>query len=549
MLNQLLAKSFPLPQSRLTKSAFLFLFLPIGEEYKIRYNACMKNNYKPTVLIILDGWGWREDPTDNAIAAAQKPFFDSLWQNYPHCLLQASGEAVGLPAGQIGNSEVGHMTIGAGKTIDTDLVRISKAIADGRFASNPVFQQLFNQVKTKNSTLHVMGLIGPGGVHSYQEHLIAFLRAAKDAGVTKIAIHAFLDGRDLAPQSGAGYLKELETELTTLGIGHIATVIGRYYAMDRDQNWDRVDLALDAIARGQGEQISGQSPDEAVAAKYQQGQVDEHLKPLVFPPPTGEAETLKPDDAIFIFNFRADRVRMITKRLLDQQVANHWLLATMTEYEQSFGLPVAFPPALINTTLAKEISQASLSQAHIAETEKFAHATYFLNGGVEQAYPGENQILIESRKDVATHDQAPAMRTPEITTAAIAAIEQGTDFLFINYANADMVGHTANVPAIIVAIETLDYELKRLVTKIEAVGGVALITADHGNAELNRDPLTGAPHTAHTTNPVPCLVTIKDCALHNGTLANIANTVLRLLGLPENPTMAPDLLVSQPDQN
>lgn len=502
-------------------------------------------------MIILDGWGYREDPKDNAIAAAKKPNWDALWAKYPHCLLAASGPAVGLPAGQIGNSEVGHMTIGAGKVIDTDLVRISKAIEQGRFADNPVFRQLFKQVEDHNSTLQVMGLIGPGGVHSYQEHLIAFLRAAKEAGVKRVLIHAFMDGRDLAPQSGAEHLASLQSEMAKLGIGRIASVCGRYYAMDRDSNWDRTELALSAIEKGQGEIISDRSPAEAVREKYQNGEVDEHLKPLVFPDPSDQPGILSKNDAIFVFNFRADRVRMITGELLKRQAENGWLIATMTEYGQSFHLPVAFPPVPIESTLAKEISRAGLSQAHIAETEKFAHATYFLNGGVETAYPGEKHILIDSRRDVATHDQAPEMKAKEIADAAIAEIEAGTDFLFINFANADMVGHTAKVPAIITAIETLDREIGRVAEKIAAAGGVALITADHGNAELNRDPLTGAPHTAHTENPVPCLITMTGVSLAaNGSLDRIAATILALLGLPKAAEMSAGLLdpLTSPDK-
>jgi len=496
----------------------------------------MNKKYKPVVLIILDGWGYREEKKDNAIATANTPFFDHLWQTCPHSLLQASGPAVGLPEGQIGNSEVGHMTIGAGRVIDTDLVRISKAISSGEFKNNPVFQQLFNHAKENNSTLQIMGLVGPGGVHSYQEHLIAFLEAAKEAGVTKIAIHAFLDGRDLPPQSGADYLAELENELDKLGVGQIATVIGRYFAMDRDSNWDRVELALNAIQKGEGEMIENKKPSEAVREKYALGEVDEHLKPLIF-----SADHLSKNDSLFIFNFRADRVRMISRKLKEQASEMNWLIGSMTEYEQSSGLLVAFPPVNIESTLAKEVSRAGLTQAHIAETEKFAHATYFLNGGVEQPYPGEEQILIDSRKDIATHDQAPEMKAKEIADAAIAKIEAGTDLIFINFANADMVGHTANVPAIITAIETLDTQLKRVVEKTNEAGGAVLITADHGNAELNIDPATGARHTAHTTNPVPCILTVGD-KIKNGTLANIAPTILELMGLPRPTQMENSLL-------
>jgi len=503
----------------------------------------IEKNKKIVALIVLDGWGYREEKTNNAIASAHKPFFDSLWTEYPHSLLSASGPAVGLPEGQIGNSEVGHMTIGAGQITDTDLVRISKAIQDGEFKNIPAFTKLFEHLKQYNSTLHIMGLIGPGGVHSYQEHLMAFLQSAKTAGLKKIAIHAFMDGRDLAPQSGATYLEEINQKLIELGIGHIATVTGRYYAMDRDSNWNRLDLALSAITKGQGEIIKNISPAEAVRQKYKNNEVDELLKPMVFLTKDEQPTMLEKNDGIFIFNFRADRIRMITKKLKEQKDELNLDIVTMTEYEQDLNLPVAFPPIKIDNTLAKEISLAGLTQAHIAETEKFAHATYFLNGGVEQAYPNENQILISSHKDVATHDQAPEMRAKEITDKALEQIELGTDFLFINYANADMVGHTANVPAIIKAIETLDEQLRRLIEKIEEVKGIAIITADHGNAELNINPETGKPHTAHTTNPVPLIITDKNIKIiSGGTLVNLAGTILKLLNIKAPANMASSLI-------
>lgn len=519
----------------------------------------MPNTYKPVALIILDGWGQREETKDNAIAAAKKPFFDSLWVKYPHTLLAASGLAVGLPAGQIGSSETGHLTIGAGKIVDTDLSRINQAVADGSFAQNPVFTGLFDAVKNHNSTLHVMGLIGPGGVHALDEHLLAFLRIAKNAGVAKVVIHAFLDGRDTPPQSGAGYLAKLETAIAGIysnlngGAGQcqIVSITGRYFAMDRDQNWDRLAKFLDALTNGRGEAApAGQKPSEALALKYAAGADDEHLPPIIFPPADRQPTTLAPNDAIFIFNFRPDRVRMLTRKLMAKQAENNWTIATMTEYDQDFNLPVAFPSTDIPNTLAGEIAAAGLTQTHIAETEKFAHATYFLNGGRTAPYPNEKQILIPSRKDIATHDQAPEMKAREIADTALAEIAAGTDFIFINFANADMVGHTANVPAIITAIQTLDRELKRVVEAVLVAGGVALITADHGNAELNVDPQTGAPHTAHTVNPVPFIATNSDFTLaENGSLANIAGTALKLLDLPKPDAMEEGLLRAYPLSN
>jgi len=497
--------------------------------------------YKPVVLIVLDGWGYREEMKDNAIASAKKPFFDHLWQTYPHCLLKASGPAVGLPEGQIGTSEIGHLTIGAGQVVETELVRINKSITDGTFGQNPAFQKLFTWVKENNSTLQVMGLVSPGGIHSHSDHLYAFLATAKDAGVTKVAIHAFLDGRDDPPKSGADYLVDLENKIKEIGIGHIASVCGRYFAMDRDHNWDRTDIALKVITEGQ-EEISALSPSEAVRARYEQGESDEYLKPLIFSGLDGQTTSLTPNDAIFMFNFRTDRLRQLAHKLKEQMIAKNWNIATMTDYGDDLDLPAAFPNIKVADTLAKEISQAGLTQTHIAETEKFAHATYFLDGGGEKTVPGEKQILIESRKDIATHDQAPEMKAKEITDIALKEISAGGDFIFINYANADMVGHTANVPAIITAVETIDGELKRIVEAVTAAGGVALITADHGNAELNVDQATGKPHTAHTTNPVPCLLTTTDFKLRDGTLANIAGTILKLLELETPKKMERNLI-------
>lgn len=492
----------------------------------------MDKKYNTVALIVLDGWGYREETKDNAIAKSRKPFFDSLWKKYPHTLLSASGLSVGLPEGQIGNSEVGHMTIGAGKIIDTDLVKISKAIVNREFHNVAAFCSLFEHVKKNNSTLHVMGLVGAGGVHSHQEHLLAFLRTAKTAGVSRVAVHAFMDGRDLPPQSGSVYLAELESVLTDLGIGKIATVSGRYYSMDRDKNWDRLKLSLDAIEKGEGEIHKESSPSIVVEEKYLSGEVDEHLRPMVFLGENDEIMTLGENDGVFIFNFRADRVRMISKKLKEEKSKLNLAIVTMTEYEKDLGFPVAFSKTDITTTLAREISSAGLSQAHIAETEKFAHATYFLNGGVEEVYPKEKQILVESRKDVVTHDLAPEMRAKEITDKAIEEVEKGIDFLFINYANLDMVGHTANVPAIIKAAEVVDSQLRRIVEVLDQKNGVAIITADHGNAELNLDQTTGKPHTAHTTNLVPCIITDVSCKLKSeGNLSNLAGTALYLLGL------------------
>lgn len=493
----------------------------------------MADSKKTVALIILDGWGYREEILNNAIKAAKTPVFDSLWSQYPHALLEASGLAVGLPEGQMGNSEIGHTTIGAGTVIPTDLVRIGEAIKNNTLAQNKVLVELFDFVKKNNSTLHIQGLLGDGGVHSHSEHLFAILRAAKQAGLTKVAIHVFTDGRDTPPQSAAKYLKELEALIAEVGVGRIASVSGRLYAMDRDNNWDRLAKVEEALFECKGMICTLKSPAVFLEELYGQGAVDEKLEPIIFTDETGEGIKIQSNDAVFFFNFRADRARMLSQKILAKACEHNIKFATMTEYDASFTCPVAFPSPVIVTTLAKEISQAGLTQAHIAETEKFPHATYFLNGGVEEPYPGEVHILAPSRKDVLTHDLAPEMRAKEIADHAITEINKGTDFIFINFANPDMVGHTANVPAIITAVETVDRELGRVLTALKQKEGVALITADHGNAEVNVDPETGERHTAHTINPVPAIVTKEVVVLNNGTLTDIAPTVLALLNLPK----------------
>lgn len=501
--------------------------------------------FKQTALIVLDGWGHREDAQHNAVAAAKKPFFDMIWKEYPHTLLEASGLAVGLPEGQMGNSEIGHTTIGAGTVIDTDLVRIAKSIKSGEFNRLPAFVTLFDHVKRHSSTLHVKGLIGNGGVHAHQDHLVAFVKAAKHAGISNIAIHAYTDGRDTAPQSAAQFLRELESDLEKIGVGFIATATGRFYAMDRDNNWDRVKVAENALFEARGSvQKPGMLPSDVVAELHTKGILDEHLEPLVFLDKNGKSYPIRPNDAVLFFNFRADRARQISKKMLERAATDNICYATLTEYDKNFKCAVAFPPRIIETTIAKEVSAAGMTQAHIAETEKFPHATYFLNGGTEKPYPGETHVLLDSRKDVKTHDEAPEMRAEAIADKAIEQIEAGSNFIFINFANPDMVGHTANVPAIIKAVETVDTQLKRVLDALNARGGVAFVTADHGNAEVNIDPKTGEKHTAHTINPVPAIVTDKTLRVAAGGLTDIAPTMLALLGIKKPSGMTGRILVS-----
>jgi len=492
---------------------------------------------KPVCLIILDGWGHREEKENNAIAQAKTPFFDSLIARYPHTLLDASQESVGLPHGQMGNSEIGHMTMGTGRVIDVDLVKINKAAAAGKFNTNPAFVELFAHVKKYNSTLHVTGLVGIGGVHSHQDHLLAFLKAAVAAGIKKIAVHAITDGRDLPPQSGAQYLKELEGVFADLGCGAIATVHGRFYAMDRDKNWERLAKTEAAMFAGEGKIYRGAVPSEVLTGLYKDSVVDEHVEPMVFLDETGKGWPISQNDGVFFFNFRPDRARQLSERIIAHRQELNLCFVTLTEHDKTLGALVAFPQKDISDSLSETLASAELTQSHIAETEKYAHLTYFFNGGHEQPHAREQFFLIESHRDVPTHDLAPEMRAQEIADKAVERIKTGDDFVVINFANADMVGHTANAPAIITAVETVDRVLKQVVDEVITHHGIAIVTADHGNAEVNRDPVTDERHTAHTINLVPFIVASESADIHlstatkPGTLADIAPTILTLMHL------------------
>lgn len=500
----------------------------------------MKNKLarKPVVLVVLDGWGVFDGREHNAIELADTPFFDRLWQDFPHATLDASEEKVGLPVGQMGNSEIGHMTIGAGKIIANDLVRISQAIKDKSWEENPAFMALFDHVKKHNSTLHVQGLLSPGGVHSHMDHLAAFLQLAKQAGMTKVVIHAITDGRDTPPQSAAQYLKKLEDVVEEVGIGFIATATGRFYAMDRDNNWDRLEKMEAAIFSCRGTICQLKKPSLVFEELYKRGMMDEHIEPIVWLDEKGQSYPIKGNDGVFFFNFRPDRARMLSRRVIERSRQSNLCFVTMTQYDKSFECLVAFPPVGIETTLAAEVSKASLRQAHVAETEKYAHATYFLNGGRQDPHDGEVQVLVESRKDVMTHDLAPKMRAEGVADKTIEQIRQGAEFIFVNFANADMVGHTGNEPAIIEAVEEVDRQLERVVEAAIGQGGVVLVTSDHGNAEVMVDPVTNERHTAHTLNLVPAILTDASCSLaKRGTLADIAPTVLALLGIRQPKVM------------
>lgn len=497
----------------------------------------MDINIRQIALIVLDGWGYREEKKDNAIAEAKKPIFDNLWEMFSHTTLKASGLAVGLPEGQMGNSEVGHMTIGAGRVLDQDLVRINKAISSGEFKNNSVLKALFEHVTKNDSTLHTAGLVSSGGIHSHITHLFAFLEAAKNYGIKKIAIHVITDGRDTPPQSGSGYIKELEDFIESLGVGEIASVSGRLYAMDRDKRWERLAKAEEVMFKGKGT-VCNIRPSEYLDNLYKENKLDEQLEPFVCLNKEGHTYTLNKNDGFFLFNFRADRMRMLAEKIMEKPKEDNIYLVTMTDYGKDISCPIVFSPIKVKTTLGKIISENGMTQAHIAETEKFAHATYFLNCGEETPYKGEKQILVQSPKGVLTYDLDPKMSAAGVADEAIEQIEKGTDFIFINFANVDMVGHTANVPAIIEAVEEVDKQLGRVIKVLHKDNGIACITADHGNAEINIDQITGLKHTSHTSSLVPFIITDTTKALHEGTLADVAPTILGLYGIskPEEMT-------------
>ena len=464
--------------------------------------------YDLAALVILDGWGCAPAGPGNAVELADTPVFDELWRRYPHTTLNASGEAVGLPAGQMGNSEVGHLTIGSGRVLDQDLQRINRSIEDGSFFENPALKAAF----AKGGDVHLLGLVSHGGVHSHIDHLKALLRFAPE----RTWIHAFTDGRDVSPTSAAKDLAELPAD-------RIATVAGRYYAMDRDKRWDRTQRAFDAIVEGEGEHA--EDPVAAVKASYERGVTDEFIEPTVI---TGRPR-LGRDDAAIYFNFRPDRARQLSKLLLD----GGFDLTTMTRYSDELDCPVAFGEQKVDETLAQVLAEAGLRQLHAAETEKYAHVTYFFNGGREEEWPGETRILVPSPREVGTYDKKPEMSAEEVAARFCEELDQnGYAFAVVNFANPDMVGHTGVIPAVVRAVETTDGCLGRVVETVERLGGVSLLTADHGNAEKLLEPDGVSPHTAHTTNPVPLIVTDPAARLREGgELKDLAPTALAYLDL------------------
>jgi 2,3-bisphosphoglycerate-independent phosphoglycerate mutase len=486
--------------------------------------------YPLVALVILDGWGCAPPGPGNAVDLADTPVFDELWRTYPHTTLAASGEAVGLPYGQMGNSEVGHLTIGSGRVLFQDLRRVNRAIADGSFFENPALVDAFARAREKEANVHLLGLVSYGGVHSHIDHLRALLDLAeRQSTAERTFVHAFTDGRDVSPHAAVRDLAELPAD-------RIATVAGRYYAMDRDHRWERTDRAFAAI--WSGAQKAAADPVEAVRESYESGITDEFVEPVAI---NGRPRIARADEAIF-FNFRPDRARQLSQRLIE----GGFSLTTMTRYHDDFPCPVAFAEQEVHETLAEVLAERGLRQLHAAETEKYAHVTYFFNGGREQQWPGEKRILVPSPRDVPSYDHKPEMSARGVAQEVVAALDgDGYSFLVVNFANPDMVGHTGSIPAVIAALEATDACLGDVLAAVERAGGVALVTADHGNAERMLEDDGESPHTAHTTNPVPLVVTAADVELREGgELSDLTPTVLALLGMAQPEAMGGRSLIA-----
>ena len=507
---------------------------------------------KPTALIILDGWGHRDPAEDNAISNANTPFWDNLWQNHPKTLINTSGMFVGLPKGQMGNSEVGHMNLGAGRVVYQSLTRIDKDLEEGKFQENPVLCSAVDKAVNGGHAVHIMGLLSPGGVHSHEDHILAAAELAAGRGAKEIYIHAFLDGRDMPPRSAMPSLEKAAAKLESLGVGRIASIVGRYYAMDRDNRWDRIEAAYNLMTLGSAEFTA---PDAVAGLEqaYERGENDEFVKPTRIRD-TGDSEgTIQDGDTVLFMNFRADRAREMAHTFVDKDFEGfdrrrHPALSefvTLTEYATDIKAPCAYPPEQLHNGLGEYVSSLGKTQLRIAETEKYAHVTFFFNGGLETPFPGEDRILVPSPK-VATYDLQPEMSAPEVTDKLVEAIRSGKyDLIVCNYANGDMVGHTGKLDAAIKAAECIDQCVRRVVEAIDEVGGNALITADHGNCEQMTDPESGQAHTAHTVGPVPLVYAgaRKVQLLDGGSLSDVAPSLLTLMDLEQPEEMTGHSLV------
>ncbi len=511
---------------------------------------------KPLVLIILDGWGYRQDTQYNAIAAARKPTWDMLWKQYPHTLIQASEAAVGLPSSQMGNSEVGHLNLGAGRVVYQEYTRINRAISTGTFFTNKTLTDAIDLALKNGKAVHVMGLLSPGGVHSHEDHIHAIAELAVRRGVTKLYLHAFLDGRDTPPQSASASIKAMEEKFAALAHGRFASVIGRHYAMDRDHRWPRIQSTYDLITQGKAD-YSARSASTALEMAYARGETDEFVKATVIAPPGEQPAGVADGDVIIFMNFRSDRARQITRPFIDKNfdafqrevVAKLGAFVSLTEYNSDFHVPVAFPPDRLRNVLGAYLASLGIHQLRIAETEKYAHVTFFFNGGVETPFEFEDRILIPSPTDVPTYNLKPEMSSPRLTDEVVKAIRSGHYGVIVcNIANPDMVGHTGDFDATVKAIEAVDQCLGRLHEALLATNGEMLITADHGNAEQLFDFESGQPHTAHTTNPVPFIYVGREATLApSGALEDIAPTMLYLMGLPQPTEMTGHPLITLPN--
>lgn len=505
----------------------------------------------PVVLVILDGWGLAPDGPGNAISLADTPVFDRLWRDYPHTTLKTSGLEVGLPEGQMGNSEVGHLNIGAGFVVDQWITRIDKAISSGSFAQEATLVEAIDGCKAKGGALHLLGLIGDGGVHSHSDHLVALVAVAALRGMKRVYVHAFTDGRDTSPLASGDHIRYIQDHFQRMGVGRIVTVTGRYFAMDRDRRWDRTQVAYEAIVEGKGREFS--SALACIETWHREGTTDEFLPPSLIVPPGAQPIVIQPEDTAIFFNFRSDRGRQLSQSLSNPgfaefertiDLSGSLSLLTLTHYMDGLNAAVIFEEEDIDYPLARVISEAELAQLHVAETEKYAHVTFFLNGGREEPFAGESRALIPSPK-VATYDLQPQMSAAGVCAAVVEAIESDTfQFIVVNFANGDMVGHTGVIAAVITAIETVDICLGRIIDALQLAGGSALIVADHGNAEEEIDLVTGGPMTAHTTNPVPCILVTPETSKYRhaelragAALSSIAPTVLQLLDLEPPPSM------------
>lgn len=503
---------------------------------------------RPIAIIIMDGFGISPTQEGNAIANARKPNLERLWKEYPTTTLKASGLAVGLPRGQMGNSEVGHLNLGGGRIVYQDLTRISLAVENGTFASNPVLQEAMNLARKGGSKLHLIGLLSDGGVHSHITHLYALLEMARSMDLSRVFVHAILDGRDVPPRSALGYFRDLEEKFSQTGTGSTATVSGRYYTMDRDRRWERVEKAYRCLVYGEG--LRADSAEEAVRKGYDRGENDEFIMPTV----VDDKGMVDDGDSIIFFNFRPDRAREITRAFVDKDfqefatkpIRVHY--TCMTQYDATLNAPVAYPAENLIDTLGEVVSRAGLKQLRIAETEKYAHVTYFFNGGKEEVNPGEDRVLIPSPK-VATYDLQPQMSAYEVRDELLARLDSGRyDLVVLNFANPDMVGHTGIFEAAVKAVEVVDGCVGEIVNRILSLGGAVLLTADHGNAEKMQDSDTGQPHTAHTTNPVPFTLITSDrksyCLREDGILADVAPTALELMHIPQPEAMTGRTLIN-----